>query len=124
MKRTVLILVLVSVCGAGVLFIRHIASNIARGEDQYFQMVQEGKIFEDALHAHDRSLNVGGTSDGHGKTDIVILEVFDTERQDQIIAWAKAAKAEAGIRRPIVISFQHEIPHSDQPDVMLREVEF
>jgi hypothetical protein len=124
MKRTVLILVLVSVCGGGVLFIRHVASDIARGQDEYIEMVREGKIFEDALHAHDRSLNVGGTSDGHGRPDIVIREVFDTDRQDQIIAWAKAAKAEAGIHRPIVISFQHEIPHSSEPDVMLREVEF
>src|SRR4051794_5601864 len=54
---------------------------------------------------------------------LVIRGVFDTERQDRIIGWARSAKSEKHLQRPIVISFQKEIPRSSEPDIMLREVE-
>ena len=124
MKRTVLIVAIVAAVGFLFFYVARIADQIGRGEKEYFEIGQDGRIVADTIHAHDRSLDVTWTSDGHGHPDIIVKDVFDTVKQDQIVAWAKTAKDEGKVHRLIVISFQHDIPHSDEPDIMLREVDF
>jgi hypothetical protein len=86
--------------------------------------MREGRVIADAIHEHDPSVHVDWTTDDHGHPNLVIHNVFDTEKQDEVIAWAKAAKAQGRVHRHIVIDFQKEIPHSSQPDIILREVAF
>ena len=97
---------------------------MAHGKLVYSDIMREGHVIANAIHEHDSSLHVGWTTDGHAHPNIVIRDPLDTAKQDQIIAWAKAAKAQGRVRRRIVIDFQKEIPHSSQPDIILREVEF
>jgi hypothetical protein len=97
---------------------------IVHGKNVYADIVHEGRVIADAIHEHDPSVHVGWTTDGHNHPNIVIRDPLDTEKQDQIIQWAKAAKAQGRVHRHIVIDFQKEIPHSSQPDIILREVEF
>jgi hypothetical protein len=97
---------------------------IVHGKNEYADIMHEGRIIADAIHEHDPSVHVGWTTDDHGHPNIVIRDPLDTEKQDQIIQWAKAAKAQGRVHRHIVIDFQKEMPHSSQPDIILREVEF
>ena len=76
------------------------------------------------IHEHDPTINATWTTDDHSQPNVVIRNVFDRAKQDEIIDWAKAAKTEGRLHRHIVIDFQKEIRHSSQPDIILREVEF
>ena len=86
--------------------------------------MHEGRVIADAIHGHDPSVHVGWTTDGHGHPNIVIHDPLDAAKQDEVIAWAKAAKTQGRVHRHIVIDFQKDIPHSSEPDIILREVEF
>ena len=97
---------------------------IVHGKNVYHETMLECRIIADAIHEHDPSVHVDLTTDDHGHPNIVIRDPLGTEEQDQIIQWAKAAKAQGHVHRHIVIDFQKEIPHSSQPDIILREVEF
>jgi len=97
---------------------------IVHGKNVYADIMHEGRVVADAIHEHDPSVHVGWTRDDHGHPNLVIHNVFDTEKQDEVIAWAKAAKAQGRVHRHIVIDFQKEIPHSSEPDIIVREVEF
>jgi len=97
---------------------------IVHGKNVYADIMHEGRIVADVIHEHDPSVHVGWTIDDHGHPNIVIRDLLDTAEQDEIIAWAKAAKAQGRVRRHIVIDFQKEIPHSSEPDIILREAEF
>jgi hypothetical protein len=97
---------------------------IVHGKYVHADIMREGHVIADAIHEHDPSVHVGWTTDDHGHPNIVIRDPLDTAKQDEIISWAKAAKAQGRVHRHIVIDFQKEIPHSSQPDIILREVEF
>jgi hypothetical protein len=97
---------------------------IVHGKNVYADMMHEGHVVADAIHEHDTSVHVDWTTDGHGHPNLVVHNVFDTAKQDDVIAWAKAAKAQGHVHRHIVIDFQKEIPHSSEPDIILREAEF
>ena len=97
---------------------------IVHGKNVYADIMHEGRVIADAIHEHDPSVHVSWTTDDHGHPNIVIRDPLDTARQDEIIEWAKAAKAQGRVHRYIVIDFQEEIPHSSQPDIILREAKF
>jgi hypothetical protein len=97
---------------------------IAYCKNVYADIIHEGRVIADAIHEHDASIHVGWTTDGHGHPNIVIRDQLHKEKQDQVIQWAKAAKAQARVHRCMVIDFQKEIPQSSEPDLILREVEF
>jgi hypothetical protein len=92
-------------------------------EHDHLERTRRVFLIEQGIQAHDPSVSVFATDDGHGHLDLVIRGVFDTKRQDRIVAWAKSAKLKNQIPGPVIISFQKEIPHSSQPDIILREVE-
>jgi len=59
-----------------------------------------------------------------GQPDVVIRNVFDSDKQEAIIAWAKAVKSQGLVQRRIVIDFQKETPNSHIDDTILRTIEF
>ena len=97
---------------------------IVHGKNVYTDIMHEGRVIADAIHEHDPSVHADWTTDGDGHPNLVIHNVFDTEKQDEVIAWAKAAKAQGRRHRHIVIDFLKEISRSSEPDILLREVEF
>jgi hypothetical protein len=87
-----------------------------------YQM-HEGRIVVDEIKAHNSTIGVTwGTTDGH--PEVVVRNVFDSDKQDMIIAWAKAVKNQGRVHRPITLEFHKEIPHSHVDDTILRTVEF
>ena len=97
---------------------------IGHGKNVYANIMHEGRVIADAIREHDPSVHVDWTTDGDGNPNLVIHNVFDTDKQDEVIAWAKAATAQGRGRHHIVIDFLREISHSSEPDILLREVEF
>ena len=86
--------------------------------------MHEGHIIVDEIKAHDPTVNATWTNTDDGQPNVVVRKVFDPDKQDTIIAWAKAVKQQGRVHRHITIDFQKEIPHSDVPDTVLRTVEF
>ena len=86
--------------------------------------MREGHVIVDEIKAHDPSINATWTTDERGQPEIVIRNVFDSDKQEAIIAWAKAVKSQGRVRRRIVIDFQKEIPNSHVDDTILRTIEF
>jgi hypothetical protein len=101
-----------------------ISAWIGHGKTVYADIMHEGRVIADAIHAHDSSVHVDWTTDGDGRPNLVIHNVFDTKNQDEVIAWAKAERAQGRVHRHIVISFLKEISNNSEPDILLREVEF
>jgi hypothetical protein len=97
---------------------------IGHGKTVYADIMHEGRVIADAIHEHDSSVHADWTTDGDGRPNLVIHNVFDTKNQDEVIAWAKAARAQGRVHRHIVISFLKEISNRSEPDILLREVEF
>ena len=97
---------------------------IGHGKNVYVDVMHEGRVIADAIHAHDPSVHADWTTDGEGHPNLVIHNVFDTKNQDEVIAWAKAARAQGRVHRRIVIDFLKEKSNSSEPGILLREVEF
>ena len=76
------------------------------------------RIVVDEIKAHNSTISViWGTTDGH--PEVVVRNVFDPDKQDMIIAWAKAVKNQGRVHRPIALEFHKEIPHSHIDDTIL-----
>jgi hypothetical protein len=87
-----------------------------------YQM-HEGHIIVDEIKVHNSAISVTwGTTDGH--PEVVVRNVFESDKQDMIVAWAKAVKNQGRVHRPITLEFHKEIPHSHIDDTILRTVEF
>ncbi len=97
---------------------------IEHGKNVYADVMHEGRVTADAIHAHDPSVHADWTTDGDGHPNLVIHNVFDTKNQDEVIAWAKAARAQGRVHRHIVIDFLKEISNRSEPGILMREVEF
>jgi hypothetical protein len=97
---------------------------IAHKKNDEAHSMYEGHVIVDEIKAHDPSINATWTTDDHGQPDVVIRNVFDSDKQEAIIAWAKAAKNQGRVQRHIVIDFQKEIPNSRIGDTILRTIEF
>jgi len=97
---------------------------IAHNKNEEAHAMHEGHVIVDGIKAHDPSINATWTTDERGQPDVVIRNVFDSDRQEAIIAWAKAMKSQGLVRRRIVIDFQKETPNSYVGDTIRRTIEF
>jgi hypothetical protein len=97
---------------------------IAHKKNEEAHSMHEGHVIVDAIKAHDPSINATWTTDERGQPDVVIRNVFDSDKQDAIIAWAKAVKSQGLVQRRIVMDFQKETPNSHIDDTILRTIEF
>jgi hypothetical protein len=97
---------------------------VAHKKNYEAHSMHEGHVIVDEIKVHDPSINVTWTNDDHGQPDVVVRNVFDREKQDAILSWAKAVKREGRVKRHITVDFQKEIPHNDLPDTILRTEEF
>jgi hypothetical protein len=96
---------------------------IAWGMNREAYQMHEGHIIVDEIKAHDSTISVTwGTTDGH--PEVVVRGVFEPDKQDTILGWAKAVKNQGRVHRPITLEFHREIPHSHIADTVLRTVEF
>jgi len=97
---------------------------IAWGRTGKHTAMHQGHVIVDYIRAHDQSINATWTLDDDGQPDVVIRNVFDREKQDAILGWAKAVKERGRVRGHIALDFQKEIPHSTAPDTILRSEHF
>ncbi len=86
--------------------------------------MHEAHLIVDEIKAHDASLNATWTIDDDHLPDVVIRNVFDHAKQEEILAWARSAKASGRVQCRVTIDFQREIPHSSAPDEILRSETF
>ena len=101
-----------------------ITAYVAHGKNYDAHSMHEGHLIVDEIKAHDPSINATWTTGNHAQPNVVIRNVFDPAKQDMIISWAKAMKAQGRVRRHVTIDFQKEVPHSDVPDTVLRTATF
>ena len=97
---------------------------VAHKKNDEAHSMHEGHVIVDEIKAHDPFINATWTTDDRGQPDVVIRNVFDFDKQEAIIAWAKAVKRQGRVQRHIVIDFQKEIPNSHIDDTILRTMEF
>jgi hypothetical protein len=97
---------------------------IAWAKNREAHCMHEGHVIVDQIKAQDPSINATWTLDDDGQPDVVIRNVFDREKQDMILAWAKAVKQQGRVHRRISLDFQQETPHSSLPDTILRTEHF
>jgi hypothetical protein len=76
----------------------------------------------EGIRKHDPSISAFKWYDEHGHRSIVIRNVFDRKKQNEIIRWAEATKAQRHVHSAIVLSFRKDVPQNGQPDVVVREV--
>jgi len=126
MKRAIkwLAAIIAAVIVAGVAGDFALTAWIAHKKNDEAHSMREGHVIVDEIKAHDPSINATWTTDERGQPEIVIRNVFDSDKQEAIIAWAKAVKSQGRVRRRIVIDFQKEIPNSHVDDTILRTIEF
>jgi hypothetical protein len=97
---------------------------IAHGKNYEAHSMHENHVIVDEIKAHDPSVNATWTTDDDAQPDVVIRNVLDRDKQDAILAWAKAVKQQGRVRRRISLDFQTETPHSSVPDTILRTEHF
>jgi hypothetical protein len=76
----------------------------------------------EAIQKHDPSISAFKFYDKRGQRSIVIPDVLDRKKQNEIIRWAKAAKTEQHRRSLIVLSFHKGDLRKGQPNFIVHEV--
>jgi hypothetical protein len=125
MKRTLKRITAIAVIAAAAIFGGNTALTawITWHKNYQAHSMHEGHVIVDEIHAHDPSINATWTTDGD-QPNVVIRNVFDREKQDTILAWAKAVKQQGRVHRRISLDFQKETPHSSLSDTFLRTEHF
>jgi hypothetical protein len=87
---------------------------ITQHKNHEAHLMHEAHVIVDEIHAHDASINATWTVDDD-TPNVVVRNVFDRGKQDQILAWAQAAKQQGRVHRRISLDFQREVPQSSAP---------
>jgi hypothetical protein len=95
---------------------------IAHRKNYEARSMHEAHMIADEIKAQDPSINAYWTTDDRALPDVVIRDVSDRAKQDEILAWAKALKNTGRVERHITINFQ--TAHSNMPDEILRSEGF